>query len=391
MKKTLFSILMIGASLAGCTHLEDMTSENYGEGPSIKVEQAATDDNSFTFVLTPSKGTLFYSYLVTEGEEAEEIDALSLLKNQYEGVAGECVEYAENATYTCDMTDDKDNGLCEPNTSYVVYAVAASKEGVPGKVASLVVKTSDGVNPEFDAEKATKVDGKSAIVIPFSENVTLAENKAVTAQYYVEWAADEDRFVDIPAEDIVVEVDGSDVTVTFDNVPASATVLVSWPEGTFVDSFGNKCEALESGLNGAGTGFEGVYFVADSKAFEITEKNVVTGAEEGEEAELPLIWDTKNGISLSFKSEIYRNEKKLEGGEIQLLIKRSGKQITLDLSKDDWTIGADKKTLVINMPDGEATSGDMITLIINEGTITDINGNPNKECTIEDYWKWPLG
>lgn len=391
MKKILFSILTIGASLTGCTHLEEVSSEYYGEGPSITAEVTATADNSFTFVLTPSEGTLYYSYLVVEGDEVEEIDALSLLQNQLTGVATDCIEFAKNTTYTYDMKDEDGKELCSPNTSYVIYAVAANKEGVTGSVATVVVKTTDNVNPDFNLEGISETEGKVGVVIPFSENVTLAENKTVTAQYYVEWAQDGSNFVDIPTEDISLEVDGKNVTVTVQNVPAAAVVLVSWEEGTFIDSYGNKCAKLESGLNGAGTGFDGVYFTVTTEPFEITEENIVTDAGEDEEVELPLIWNKTDGISLHFENDIYRNEKKLKGGEIQLVLKRTGKEIILDLSKDDWSIEEDRKTLKITMPSGESQSGDIISLKIKEGAITDINGNPNKESLIEDYWMWPLG
>lgn len=390
MKKILFSILTIGASLVGCTNLEEVSSEYYGEGPSITAEVTATADESFTFVLTPSEGTLYYSYLVAEGDEAEEVDALSLLQNQLSGVVTDCIEYAENATYTYDMKDEEGKELCSPNTSYVLYAVAANKEGIAGKVTSVVVKTTDKVNPTFDLENIEDVGGESGVVVPFSENVTLAENKTVTAQYYVEWATS-DNFVDIPAEDISVDIDGSNVSITVQNVPAAAIVLVSWEEGTFVDSYGNKCASLDSGLNVEGNGFDGLYFVIASEPFEITEENVVTGAAEDEEVELPLIWDETKGISLTFEDEIYRNGGKLKGGEIQLVIKRTGKEIILDLGKDDWFISENKKSLTVKMPAGESQGGDIISLKINEGAIMDINGNPNKECLIEDYWMWPLG
>lgn len=391
MKKILFSIFTIGASLVGCTNLEEVSSEYYGEGPSITTEVTATADESFTFVLTPSEGTLYYSYLVAEGDEAEEVDALSLLQNQLSGVATDCIEYAKNATYTYDMKDEEGKELCSPNTSYVLYAVAANKEGIAGKVTSVVVKTTDKVDPTFDLDKIEDVEGKSGVVVPFSENVTLAENKTVTAKYYVEWAEAGHNYVDIQAEDISVDIDGSNVSIIVQNVPAAATVLVSWEEGTFVDSYGNKCAALNSGLNADENGFDGLYFVVASEPFEITEENVVTGATEDEEVELPLIWDETKGISLTFEDEIYRNEGKLKGGEIQLVIKRTGKEIILDLGKNDWLISDDRKTLNVKMPTGESQGGDIISLKINEGAIMDINGNPNKECLIEDYWMWPLG
>ena len=46
------------------------------------------------------------------------------------------------------MRNAKTNApLCSPNTSYVIYAVAASDKGVIGKVASQVVTTTDGETP----------------------------------------------------------------------------------------------------------------------------------------------------------------------------------------------------------------------------------------------------
>ena len=249
MKKLLFSILAIGMSLVGCTDWDDAVSENYGSGPAISVSIDATTDYGFTFTLSPASGTVFYSYIVAEGDTPAALDGQALLKQQYSGLTGGLLNATENSTYTLDLSAEE---ACEPNTSYVVYAVAASKEGVVGSVASAVVTTSDAGVPV--PTKAQVLEEGIGVQVAFSEAVAAGEGK-VTAQYFAEWTGE---FIDVPAEEMAVAVAGNVVTVAFDSIPASATVLVSWEAGAFVDAKANPCPAMISGINEAGDDFDGI-------------------------------------------------------------------------------------------------------------------------------------
>lgn len=365
MKKLLYSILAIGMSLTGCTDWDDAVSEDYGAGPEISVNVTATTDNSITFTLTPASGTVYYSYVVDKATEATELDGYSLLKQQYAGVDGGLLNVTENATSTIEME-------ASPNTSYVVYAVAASKEGIVGNVASQVVKTPDTGIPYPTADQA--VEGEAAIQIAFSEAITKGEG-AVTAQYFAEWA---NTFTDVPAEDISVSVEGNVVTVATANVPASATVLVSWEEGAFVDAVNNKCQAFTSGLNDAGDDFSGIFFEVDDAPFDITEDNVTSPEIGGSFGD----WE-QTKFTFTFDMDVYRNTNMLEGNEIKVSYTHDGKVTTIDVPTNYWMVQG--KNLIFMLPE-EPDFGDLVSVTIAEGTIFDVYGNPNTETVLENAW-----
>lgn len=375
MRKFLYSILTLGISLAGCTHFDEVSSVNYGEGPAIGVEISNPQDETFTFTLTPAEGTVFYSYVVVEGTEPEALDGKTLLQNQYEGIVSGVLNTENDATFSFTMEDEKGEPLCTPNTSYVVYAVAASKEGITGEVASAVVVTSDGETPFYIGDSVQPVEGESAIAIPFSEAVYVGEG-AVTAKYFVEW---EGRFVDIAAEDVTVSIEGNVVTVTTNNVPTASNVFISWEAGAFVDSKGNPCAALTSGLNSSGTDFAGIYFQVTPVAFEITEDNMTITPEVGSAFG---DWSAFEG-KIEFEMDVYRNDNLLAGGELQVVYSNPNKMTTINLAATDWSV--EGNTLTFVLPEAP-TFGDNVSLIVHEGAITDVYGNPNAETTLEDAW-----
>lgn len=381
MKKLLFSILAIGMSLTGCTDWEDAVTESYGAGPSISVEVSETADSTFTFTLTPASGTNFYSYVIAEGATAKELDGQTLLKEQYSGLISDVLNTAKNASYTFNMRDEKNKPLCLPNKSYVIYAVAADNNGMVGDVASAVVTTTDGELPILkDYEVA---EGDSVAYLAFSEAVALGEGK-VSAQYFVEWAASLDEaFVEIAEEDIHVAVSSGVPAVAVSGVPASATVLISWEEGAFVDSKGNKTPAFISGLNSAGDDFEGVVFDMADEPFEITEENV-TSPELEASFQKPL----EAVFTFTFDMNVYRNERALAGDEIKVTYTHEGKATIVDVPTDCWEVQDNR--LMFVLPEAPEY-GDWVSVTIAEGTFTDIYGNPNKEVTFEDAWLLSYG
>lgn len=395
MKKIAFYFLALGIGLASCTHLDDVSSENYGDGPSISVDATAATDHSFTLKLTPAEGTLYYSYVVTEGTELEELDSYKLLKEQYSGIATDVLSTKENATFTFDMIDAKTGkGLCQPNTSYIIYAVASNDKGIAGKITAATITTSDGDAPFYDAKGVAPIDGKQAVKIPFSEAIVRGNGK-VTAKYFVEWGAatEAEMFVNIAEDKIKVDIDENIVTITTEGVPAAAVVLVSWEEGAFKDIKGNSCIALNSGFNSDGTDFLGVTFDVAEEPFTIhTEKEV-----EGEEKPVSLV-SPALGSSLAnwedFQCEItldmnvYRNPELLKGGELQVIYTHEGKSSTIDLAPNYWKTSG--KKLMFTLPESP-DYGDQVSVIIKKGAICDAYGNPNAELKLENAWLYSYG
>lgn len=372
MKKIIYSILAVGLALTGCADFDDVSSVSYGDGPAISIEVSETTDSTFTFTLTPASSTLFYSYAVVEGAEAEAIDAAALLKKQIAGINVGVLNAENNATYTYNMRDAKNVPLCAPNTSYIIYAVASSKEGITGDVASYVVTTTDGENP---APKTYKEDGAAkSVSVTFSEAVTEGEGK-VTAQYYVEWT---NKFVDIAAEDISVDIDANVATITTSTVPAGATVLISWETGAFIDGKGNKCAALSSGLNAAGTAFKGVYYQIKQEPFEIAD-SCFTAPEAGSTFS---DW-TKFVGKVTFEFDVYRNGKTVKDGDLKVIYTSDNKTTTVAVPASSWETNGNE--LIFTLPEAPQF-GDWVGVEFAEEVFTDAYGNPNKACTFEKAW-----
>jgi hypothetical protein len=153
MKKLLYSLAVAFAGIAaltGCTTFDDEHSEHYGEGPAVAINLTETKDNSFTFTVNPAEGTNYYAYTVVEGDEAEDVSEDDVLKKTMGGISEAIVNYSKAASTTVNMLNSKGEGICSPNKSYVIYAVAANANGITGKVQSLVVKTTDGNAPTLE-------------------------------------------------------------------------------------------------------------------------------------------------------------------------------------------------------------------------------------------------
>ena len=319
MKKIIFSLAVV-LGLASCNSWDDEQTQNYGDGPAITIDLTTTADSSFTFTVNPAQGTNYYTYTVVEGTEAEEVDASLLLKNAIGGIAGGIKKYSENASITETMRNAKTNApLCSPNTSYVIYAVAASDKGVIGKVASQVVTTTDGETPVV----ADMASTDSNAAVKFSENVALGDG-SISGKYYLEWdpafAAKE-----IAAEDIVTTINGSVVKFEVNNVPAGAYVFISWAEGAFVDSKGNKCPAMNSDFNMTTGAIEGVNMHLANVAWDINPANI--GPDAGS-----LISDYKTWQgTITFAENVYRNDAIVKSGDIFVTYTNSKKSTTINL------------------------------------------------------------
>lgn len=374
MKKILYSIMAATLMLTGCISFDDPTVENYGNGPAVQITTGAVEDDAFTFTITPASGTQFYSFVVAKGTEPQALDAANLLSGKYKGVAGSVIEAEKAATYTFDM---KQNGIgiCSPNTSYVVYAVAANDKGITGDVVSAVVLTTDGGAP---APKSYKRDAENkAVILTMSEPVTRAEG-AVTAEYYKEW--DILNPVTLADEDIVVTVNGTEVTFAAPTAPAGAYVTFSYAEGAFKDSFGNKCKALNSGLDMTSGKFKNLFIQVTPVPFDITDENIKSP----ENGSVFPEWDKFTGV-IEFDFNIFRNDETVENGDLSVVYTTAKKTSTLKLSANDWSV--EGKTLIFHLPEAPE-AGAIVTLKVVEGAFCDVYGNPNNAFTSKTSWKY---
>jgi len=368
MKKLIYSLALVLAGLTSCTSFDDPVTENYGAGPDIDIQLVAGQqtDSAFTVTITPAAGAAYYAYVIGESDEPEDVDAATLYKGGYGNTV---LKAADNPTFTIDIDD------ADPNTTYQVYAVAGSDKGILGKLAVKSIKTSDNGIP--DAKSLAKDADKKAVVITFTENIVRGDG-AATAKYYKEW--DILNPVEIPAEEITVEVAKNAVMFTAPKAPAGAYVCFSYEAGAFKDIKGNPCKALSSGLNMNTGKFTNAYVHVTTEAFEL-EDTYVTAPADG--ALIGKVADFKGEITFPFN--IYRNDKAVEDGDLSVTFKSAKRTSTYKLTADEWSVDGKVLNFVLPAtPDG----GDFITVSLIEGAVADVLGNPNAAYTSKAKWQF---
>ena len=373
MRKILYSILGIGLFMASCTNFDDPVTENYGNGPTVSIDITVTTDSTFTFTVSPASGTQYYSYIVVKADVAEELSGATLLKGAYSGGLSSVVLNAEeNATFTFDMRS-KGAPLCVPNTTYQIYAVAASDKGITGAVANASVTTTDGETP---VAKTLKADAKiKSVTVTFSEAIARG-NGAIVAQYYKEW--DISNVVTLTEEKYTVSIEGAVVTFTAPEAPAGSILTFSWEEGAFIDSFGNKCKAMNSGINAATGGFKGIYVATEKEKFAVADSCFTAPKVESVFPE----WTEFEG-KITFEFNVYRNDNSVKNGTLTVVYTNDLRTTTVKLNKEQWTVSG--KIITFHLPSAPQ-GGDIVSLIMEEGAVTDVYGNPNKAYSSEKVW-----
>lgn len=382
MKKILFSIFAAAMlSLTSCISFDDPVTENYGNGPKVTITVNETTDSAFTFTIAPAEGTQWYSYLVDEASEAEDLTPATLLKGGYQSVAQAVVESAKAPTTTNDMRV-KGTPICKPNTTYVIYAIAANDKGVTGEIATAVVTTTDKNAPEADTEYFEQGNA-GEVAIYFSEAVRRGEGK-VTAQYYKEF--DFENPVDIPEGDITVEIDGGDVVIfSVSNVPAGAYVAYSYEKGAFVDTKGLACGAVNTSLNPEAESMDDLFvgFWAQVKNVAFAIKDSMISPENG--TVFPN-WKEFVG-TVKFDFPIYEVEDYKELGDISVTYKTATHSTTIKLAPTDWSVNTEDSILTFKLPEAPA-AGAMVSVNFAAGIIFDVYGNTNEAFTSEISWKY---
>lgn len=385
MKKLIYSLAIALIGMTSCTSFDEEKSETYAAGPTVDLSLTTTTDSTFTFTVKPAEGSNFYSYTVVPGKANTSVSAESVLKNSLSGsIEQGIIEYAKASSVTVNMRDAKDQPLCVPNTTYTVYAVASSAQGVVGAVKTLEVTTTDGEAPVLMPYTATDPTSETDTVttVTFSEEVMMGEG-TVSASYYQVYG--DGSLIPIPEDDITVITTGNKAYFAVNNVPAGAYVLYSWTEGAFVDSYGNKCPATNTEFTEEGV--SGVYRRLPLKSWDITAKNFTQ-----EPGMLIADYKTFKG-TMTFAYNVYRNEfegsdEHVKSGDISLTYMNSKKTVNVALDPDEWSISGN--TLTFTLPEAPA-AGDIITIKIKAGTIFDVNGNPNVEYTSSTktvWWKY---
>ena len=345
------------------------SDEKKADGVEITVTEAK--DESVIFTLAPKAESAYYSYMVHQANEAVEVDAQSLYSGAYKGKAGVVKTGSFKWTAETAVSTVAVNGL-NPNTTYQIYAVAATPMGFVGQVANASFKTSDIVAPEFlDYEAEDNV-----VTLTFSEVVVRGAG-ALTAGVYAMNSAEIETgvavgSVTVAEENIVVE--GNTVTVTVANLPAGAFYALNYPEGAFKDASNNLVAALTSSVvYGQETDWEPEYEgVGGQNALKPFKLGLID-EDMYYDAEAPV-------YLLSFDSEYEYGYTYSDKGATATY-KIGGKTTTYNLTPgSDFDYVAKYQGVLLPLP----TSGDkgnVVTLSIEAGVFEDYFGNLNEAWT----------
>lgn len=369
MKKLIYSLAIIALGLVGCTSFDDAVTEKYGEGPAITINITSTTDSAFTFTLTPGTGTQYYNFIIDQNDEAEELDASALLQGQYGN--------SENVCKAEDVPSLKLTIDAEPNTTYQIYAVAASDKGIVGQVAVQAVTTDDHCAPALVKNGFEPVADKKAVVVEFDQDILRGEG-AVTGVYYKEW--DWENPVTIDPADIVVEIDGNEALISAPETPDGAFVLFSWASGAFVDAYGNECGAYTSSYDEEEDDFIGAAVHNKNVAFEISDEYITAPANG---ALIGKVEDFKGEITFPFN--VYRIDEAVEDGDLVMTYTNAKRSVSYKLSADEWSVKDNVLSFVLPAtPEG----GDILTVSVAEGAIADVYGNLNNVFSSTTSWKF---
>ncbi len=368
MKKFLVFISILAAAISCETMygpVQTPLKADKAQGIEIKVN--AVDDNTASFTLTPAGEASYYSYLVDASETVVAVDSSLLLSCKYTSVAQGTVKWTkEEASATIELEE------LMPNTTYQIYAVAASPMGFVSSVVTTSFKTSDKVAPVLASEAWEITDNVATLV--FSEAVLLGEGK-ITANYY---AYNDPAFAEakhigtVEADAKKVVVEGNTVTVEFDGLPQGAFYAVNYPEGMFKDASGNKAAELKSAMILDSETWEtagvGVYGQRDLGTYEFGALNMESLAE----------WQTP--LLVDFGSE-YGYGYTLNAAAGTAVFSHAGKVTTVALTRNvDFGYASSAGALVIYLPE-EPARGDVVTVTIAAESFEDFYGNLNEEWT----------
>lgn len=368
MKKFIYSLAMLALGLSSCNSWDDPVTENYGDGPSIEIAIAATTDSAVTFTLTPAQGTQFYNFITDASNEAEELDATALLKGSY-GNAANVKNAADKPTFTYTIK-------AEPNTTYQIYAVAASDKGIVGKVAVASATTTDGNAPAL-TKGAFKADPETKSVAVTFDQALKRGTGAVSAIYYKEW--DWENPVTVDPADITVTIKDNVATFAAPKTPAGAIVAFSWAAGAFVDAKGNACGAYTTLYDEEEDDFIGAAVQNAKVDFEIADSlfaDIQTSFKDAAQFK---------GVA-TFDFDLYRIDEgktAVKDGDVCVTYTNDKKTTTIKLTPEQWNVSG--KQLYFTLPEG-VEGGDKVTLSVKKGVIYDVYGNPNAAFTSEKAW-----
>ncbi|MDL2231535.1 hypothetical protein LJB85_02220 [Porphyromonadaceae bacterium OttesenSCG-928-L07] len=374
MNKILYSVCAILFLVTSCTDFDSEKGMPFVEGPSVTITASNVGDSTFTFKLSPDGEASYYSYLVVEADQAEELDPVGVLKTSaYSGLDKGTIKYADNKDKSIVMAKLK------PNTAYQVYAAAQNTNGMVGELTSISVRTTDGINPQTDASKAT-ISGH-IFGVTFSETIQAGTMAFYVSYYPVNNLAAAEVGIEIPADSISIE--GTVVSIALPDAPAGANVCITWEAGAVRDLNGNDCVAYTTeGYDPAKKAFKGVTARVATKSWKIQQ------AVEDDEDDDVIAFTDWQAFMMEFIPEA-AYVKTSAKGKVQVVYVTEGKEITLMVPSRIYGM-LDDTTFVVMLPE-EPERGAIVNLSIPAGSLEDKYGNPSEKLEVSDRYMYSYG
>lgn len=362
-----------------CSKTNEEGSKIPAELVSVKVSLTPPDrlrantDSTIVLKLEPEDGTIYYSYLVTEGERREGLDKEKLLEGLYDGISKGKIDYAKQP-----VTEIVIKNLV-PNTMYQVYAVSINKQGVIGDITNASITTTNNLIPTPVSFQVAN-DRKSLTVL-FNEQIVRGDGKAYITYYPVNQLDDSIRtnLIEIPNKNIIIE--GKQVTFVPTMTPAGAYINIIW-EDNFVKNLVNTpaVEYKKKGFNASDpTKSAGITYRLPITSFNIyamtlnqstnkyekMKKNYLKYFDKSNECVLNVLGDSSIvKVANSFSS--------------YSTFKGKSRAIKVDLSRLD--VNPSNGMMTISLPE-ECPRGYTADYSIGTGMFEDRYGNKSKEIT----------
>lgn len=377
--KQMFKYLALIFSVAGLAAAclptpAEQGPENVKASYSIELNVENVSDYGCDISLKPNGPANYYGYLVVASDEVEALDSLKLYRGAYAkaGVGFELFKYA-----SVKDTVVKFKKL-QPNTNYVVYAVSSSSTGVPSKVVSAQLITTDTGNPEL-LNSAGEVDG--AITLSFSEPVTMASGASLIVKYYASYSIPFWTNNPRPSVGSVVigadkfTFEGNTAKTKVEGLPAGAKYSIHAGEGAFVDVKNNPCSKIAAGY------------------FDLGNKNFQLGKIEVPDTLRTIVHDIlfgfgKDGLGFfPYQGALYPGIDAVNEngavGSLEYYFNDDGR-----LSYEKIKLASDNYSALDDFSKGYFTItkvphvGDSVRVTIPEGAYIDIYGNSNDSTTV---------
>ncbi len=398
MKKILYSLLALAATVAACTDFAEDEKIDFAATDAPVVAATVVDDNTVSVSVTPKEGNVYYSYVLIAGP-AKALNAETVLKGGYESdaVANEKkdpVAAVLKASETKSVSFQV--GGLKSNTAYTLYAVASNSQGVVSKLATSTAVTTDGTVPvltEYDFQStATNLD----YVLVFDDPIAFTGKGTVTAHYYARnsKAGADGNLVEykkavVPADSLVIS--GKNLYVSLDAAEAipGAIVAISYTEGLVANLVGGRAEAFTDVTVSSKLESEGLVASYKTQPFALglteDEPQEGSGIEGGEEEEPEVKffsnWEELDMVTYSYNK--YPLAGVLKAAKLSIETEDANGRVVAYTGQQLKIAAANKLSVKIDYDPG---FGSYVSYKIAAGSIVDIFGNTNSEFTAEKLY-----